>query len=80
MTTVNMHEAKTRLSQLVAAVEKRRELVVICRDGKPVAELRPVARPRRIRLTLDPALKVTFAPGFDPTEPADEQDWPEECR
>lgn len=38
MTTVNMHEAKTRLSSLVAKVEAGEE-VVISRDGKPVAKL-----------------------------------------
>jgi len=36
---VNMQEAKTRLSQLVAAVE-RGETVLLCRDGEPVVELR----------------------------------------
>ncbi len=35
---------------------------------------------RRRRLKPDPALKVTFAPGFDPTEPATQEDWPEENR
>ena len=33
MITVNMHEAKTRLSELVKAVEDRNEVVVLCRDG-----------------------------------------------
>jgi antitoxin (DNA-binding transcriptional repressor) of toxin-antitoxin stability system len=35
---VNMHEAKTRLSQLVELVE-RGERVLIARNGEPVAEL-----------------------------------------
>ncbi|PYV04352.1 MAG: antitoxin, partial [Acidobacteria bacterium] len=34
MITVNMHEAKTRLSELVKAVEERNEIVVLCRDGR----------------------------------------------
>jgi prevent-host-death family protein len=38
MVQVNMHEAKTRLSQLVELV-KRGERVVIARDGVPVVEL-----------------------------------------
>ena len=38
MTTVNMHEAKTRFSQLVADVEAGGD-VVIARAGKPVARL-----------------------------------------
>jgi prevent-host-death family protein len=41
---VNMHEAKTRLSQLVDAVESGRESeVVIARNGKPAARLVPIA-------------------------------------
>ena len=37
---VNVHEAKTRLSALMAAVEAG-ERVVIARDGKPAGELVP---------------------------------------
>jgi prevent-host-death family protein len=35
---VNMHEAKTRLSELVAAAERGEE-VLIARDGEPAARL-----------------------------------------
>jgi prevent-host-death family protein len=43
MATVNMHEAKTRLSQLVAAVENGSEAeVVIARNGKPAARIVPI--------------------------------------
>ncbi len=38
MTTVNIHEAKTHLSRLLAQVEAGEE-VVIARNGKPVARL-----------------------------------------
>lgn len=38
MTTVNIHEAKTQLSRLLAAVEGG-ETVTIARSGKPVARL-----------------------------------------
>lgn len=41
MRTVNIHEAKTHLSQLLALVEAGEE-VVIARSGKPVARLCPV--------------------------------------
>ena len=80
MITVNMHEAKSRLSELVKAVEERGEVVLLCRNGKVVAELKAVKPAQRHRLEPDPALKVTFAPGFDPAEPATEEDWPEEDR
>ena len=40
MLKVNIHEAKTNLSGLLLAVEKKGELVRICRDGVPIAERR----------------------------------------
>ncbi len=39
--TVNVQDAKTRLSELLKRVESG-EAVVIARAGKPIAELRPV--------------------------------------
>ena len=45
--TVNMHEAKTHLSRLIARV-RAGEVIVIANAGEPVALLSPyVARPRR---------------------------------
>jgi prevent-host-death family protein len=45
--TVNVHEAKTHLSRLLARVEAG-ERILIARAGKPVAALVPVSeRPRR---------------------------------
>jgi prevent-host-death family protein len=85
MITTNMHEAKSRLSALVKAVEENDEVVVICRNGKEVAEIirrrpQPQAQPFRRNLTPDPSLRVTFAPGYDPTESLTEDEWPSECR
>lgn len=45
MTTVNVHEAKTNLSRLLARVEAG-EQIVIARGGKPIARLEPYAKPR----------------------------------
>lgn len=42
-TTVNVQDAKTRLSELLKAVEAG-ESVIIARAGKPIAELRPLQR------------------------------------
>jgi len=36
-----MHEAKSRLSELVRTVETTGQRIVICQDGEEVAELRP---------------------------------------
>lgn len=73
-----MHEAKTRLSELVKAIEERGETVVLCRDGVEVAEIRRRAKRRgAIRdLTPDPRLRVEFAADYDPTEPLSEDEWP----
>jgi prevent-host-death family protein len=43
MPTVNIHDAKTHLSQLVARVENG-ETITIARAGKPVADLVPHVR------------------------------------
>ena len=45
MVTVNMHEAKTRLSKLVDAAE-RGQTVVISRNGEPAAMLIPFPHAR----------------------------------
>lgn len=49
MKIVNMHEAKTNLSRLVAAAAKG-EAFIIARAGKPLVKVEPVARegPRRL--------------------------------
>ena len=44
MKLVNTHEAKTTLSQLLAAVENQHETIRICRHGKPIADLVPIAK------------------------------------
>ena len=83
MITANMHEAKSRLSELVKAVEERGEIIILCRNGKEVAEIHPrkkaTEKPIR-RLTPDPNLCPIFAPGYDPAEPASDEDWSEDCR
>jgi antitoxin (DNA-binding transcriptional repressor) of toxin-antitoxin stability system len=80
--TVNMHEAKTRLSELVKAVEERNETVILCRDGQEVAEIRRRTRPRRVLRSLrpDPHLRAEFAEGYNPAEPLTVEEWPNELR
>lgn len=80
MITVNMHEVKTRLSELVQNAE-RGENVVICRNGQPVVQLAPIPKVRKRRnLKPDPKLRATLAPGYDPTEQLTEEEWPSDCR
>ena len=56
--TVNIHDAKTQLSRLIARVE-RGERIVIARAGVPVAELRSARKAKkRARPLDDPLLRV----------------------
>ncbi len=62
---VNVHQAKTQLSKLLAEVEKGREIIV-ARDGKPVARLVPfVPAPRKELRTGDWRGKIWISPDFD---------------
>jgi prevent-host-death family protein len=56
MTTVNMHEAKTHLSKLVAKTSKG-ESFIIARAGKPVAKLVPIDTPDK------PSFRLGFMRG-----------------
>jgi prevent-host-death family protein len=61
-TTINIHDAKTQLSRLVARAE-RGERITIARAGRPVAELGPTPRAQKMALPPDdPLLNLgTFA-------------------
>jgi len=81
MIQVNTHEAKTRLSALLAAVEDQGETVVICRNGKPVAEIRAIPSASRAFLPPHQDLQPTrIGPDFDPTVGVSETDWPDNFR
>jgi prevent-host-death family protein len=66
---VNMHEAKTTLSQLVSEVERGAE-VVLARGGKPVARLVPMHAAKKRKLGAWKG-KVRMARDFDAPLPAD---------
>ena len=70
MLKVNMHEAKTRLSQLVEDLESgRQEQIVIARNGKPVARLTGISKP------ADISTRIGIARGkFAAPEPSAELD------
>ena len=70
MKTVNVHEAKTQLSRLLARVERGEE-VVIARAGRPVARLLPFAPKGTARQLGHDHGKVIIAPDFDAPLPPD---------
>lgn len=49
MSTVNIHEAKTHLSELLRRVAAGEE-IIIARAGKPIARLLPFDQPRAPRV------------------------------
>ncbi len=77
MKTVNVHEAKTHFSSLLAKLEKDSEPIVICRNGEPIADLVVHQRPTRIK--LHPKLgKIKI--DYNPVEPLAENEWPGAAR
>ena len=64
MRRVNLHEAKTHLSRLLADVEGGEE-IQIARAGKPVARLVPERSAQKPREPGAMEGKIKILPGFD---------------
>ena len=74
MKTVNIHDAKTGLSRLLAEIEKSGKRIVICRNGEPVADLVPHAV--EVSMVADKhlgAIKIKYDP-IEEIEKIDEAD------
>jgi prevent-host-death family protein len=69
MKDVNIHEAKTHLSRLLARVAAG-EQVVISRAGRPVARLVPIDRPSPQRVPGTDRGQIFIADDFDAPLPA----------
>jgi prevent-host-death family protein len=65
---VNIHEAKTNLSKLLARVSAGEE-VIITKAGTPVARLVPIAPKKKQRKLGSAAGKIYIAPDFDDALP-----------
>lgn len=76
MIRVNTQEAKTQLSALISRVEEMGETIIICRNGRPVAELRPTTKVRN-PLARHPEIADGVEFHEDPTASLDPEDWPE---
>ena len=61
---VNIHEAKTRLSKLLARVSAGEE-VIIARAGKPIARLVPITERPQKRVPGSAKGRVFISPDFD---------------
>ncbi len=72
-TEMNVHEAKTHFSKILARVEQGEEITIM-RDGEPVAKVVPILRPRilgRDRHLLEKGI-IWISPDFD--EPMEEDE------
>ena len=78
MKTVNLYEAKTHLSKLVAEIETGEDRVVLCRNGIPIVDMVPHKRTAKHK-EPDPLLLGASYLG-DPCASLDESDWPEALR
>ena len=64
METVNIYDAKTRLSQLIDKAASGED-VVVCRNGKPLVRITQLVEPRR-RIHFGVLKgKVSIGPDFD---------------
>ena len=72
MQKLNVHEAKTKLSAVLMEVEQKGETFLICRNGKPVAELVP--HKKQSRLAYHPVLS-RIRINYDPTEDLTDEEW-----
>lgn len=72
MKTFNIHETKTNLSSILTDIEMTGETYLICRNGKPIAEIVP--HKKKSKLKPDPFLS-RIKIKCDLTEPLTEDDW-----
>ena len=69
MIEVNIHEAKTHLSRLLAKVKEGEE-IVIARNGEPVAKIVPIERTGKKRILGQYEGRVWVSDDFDaPVDP-----------
>ncbi|MGV0741465.1 type II toxin-antitoxin system Phd/YefM family antitoxin [Mycolicibacterium sp. XJ870] len=72
--TVNVYDAKSRFSRLLAQVEAGDE-IVISRHGRPIARLVPYQPDRVVRQPGIWKGRVTIGADFDDFSASDDRDW-----
>ena len=77
MKTINVHDAKTNFSSLLAKLEADSETIVIRRNDEPVADL---VSPQRVNRTKTHPALSEIKTCYDPVEPLSTPEWPEAAR
>ena len=78
MITVNVREAKTNLSRLLAQVESGEEVIIV-RNGKPVARLAPVQKRGKRQPDVFKVKFVLPDSFFDPLPEEELKAWEGDC-
>ncbi len=68
--SINVHEAKTHFSKLLARVQTGEE-ITIAKAGRPIAKLIPISAERKPRKPGTAKSKIWIAPDFDAPLPED---------
>ncbi len=80
-TMKSIESSSTTLDALLNQLEQDHATVQVLRDGRPVAEVRPIALPSGWKLPpIDERLKPVITPEYDPVAGVDEEDWPADQR
>ncbi|MBT4836798.1 MAG: type II toxin-antitoxin system prevent-host-death family antitoxin [Methylococcales bacterium] len=75
MLVVNIQDNETNLLSLLAKIERSDEEIIICRNGKPIADLH--RHQSKNRTEAHPTLSK-IQTNYDPVEILTKDEWPEE--
>ena len=79
MKSISVDQEGIDFPGLLAEMERNPESIVFLREGKPIAHLFPSYSRKKDRLTPHPEMS-RIQIHYDPTEPMDETEWPEDLR
>ncbi len=75
MKTLTVPEIESDISSVLTEIEEKKENFIVCRNGKPVANLIPHRRKtRRLPHPVMSAIRINY----DPTEILSQDEWPGE--
>ncbi|MEZ4525549.1 MAG: hypothetical protein R2941_06470 [Desulfobacterales bacterium] len=78
MKNLFIEQSRLDILAILDDIEKNQEMILIYRDGKPVASISPCKRKTQSRLVPHPAMS-RIRIKYDPTEEMDQNEWPEDA-
>ncbi len=74
MRTIDISETDAEIFSALHEIEKSGKMFIICRNGRPIADLIPHKKKRKI-IPHHLARKIEI--NYDPVEPLSRDEWPE---